>query len=80
MSVVSNCEPEELFLTWCCDTIDGGGAHTEEAGSVSLAVNSAGLATIAYHELDDYPFPVEGNLKVAYQRLQAFLPLALKNW
>ncbi len=79
MSVVPNCGPEDLFLTWYCDAIDGGGAHTDEAGSVSVVVSSAGLATIAYHELDNYPYPVEGNLKVAYQRLQVFLPLALKN-
>lgn len=79
-SVVPNCGPEDLFLTWYCDTIDRGGAYTDEAGSASIAVNSAGLATIAYHELDSYAYPAEGNLKVAYQRLQVFLPLALKNW
>ena len=79
-SVVPNCGPEDLFLTWYCETIDRGGAYTDEAASVSIAVNSAGLATIAYHELDSYPYPTEGNLKVAYQRLQVFLPLAPKNW
>jgi hypothetical protein len=79
-NTVPNCGPEDLFLTWYCEIIDGGGAYTDEAGSVSLAVNTAGLATIAYHELDNYPYPVEGNLKVAYQRLHVFLPLVLKNW
>ena len=79
-NTVPNCGPEDLFLTWYCDTIDRGGAYTDEAGSASIAVNSAGLATIAYHELDSYAYPTEGNLKVAYQRLQVFLPLALKNW
>jgi hypothetical protein len=79
-NTVPNCGPQDLFLTWYCESIDGGGAYTDEAGSVSVAVNSAGLATIAYHELDSYPYPVEGNLKVAYQRLQVFLPLVLKNW
>jgi hypothetical protein len=79
-NTVPNCGPQDLFLTWYCEAIDGGGSYTDEAGSVSLAVNSAGLATIAYHELDSYPYPVEGNLKVAYQRLQVFLPLALKDW
>jgi hypothetical protein len=78
-NTVPNCGPQDLFLTWYCESIDGGGAYTDEAGSVSLAVNSAGLATIAYHELDSYPYPTEGNLKVAYHRLQVFLPLALKN-
>jgi hypothetical protein len=42
---------------------------------MSLAVNSAGLATLAYYgnstELD-------GDLRVAYQRLPTFLPLTLK--
>ncbi len=79
-NTVPNCGPQDLFLTWYCEFIDGGGSYTDEAGSVSLAVNSAGLATIAYHELNSYPFPSEGNLKVAYQRLQVFLPLTLKNW
>jgi hypothetical protein len=79
-NTVPNCGPQDLFLTWYCEAIDGGGPYTDEAGSVSLVVNSAGLATIAYHELDSYPYPSEGNLKVAYQRLQVFLPLALKNW
>jgi hypothetical protein len=79
-NTVPNCGPQDLFLTWYCESIDGGGSYTDEAGSVSLVVNSAGLATIAYHELDSYPYPTEGNLKVAYQRLQVFLPLALKNW
>ena len=79
-NIVPNCEPQDLFLTWYCESIDGGGSHTDEAGSASLAVNTAGLATIAYHELNNYPYPAEGNLKVAYQRLQVFLPLALKNW
>jgi hypothetical protein len=77
-STVPNCGPEDLFLTWRCDVIDGGGSDADEAGSVSLAVNSAGLATVAYHELDTYSYPSQGNLKVAYQRLQVFLPLVLK--
>jgi len=79
-NTVPNCGPENLFLTWYCESIDGGGAYTDEAGSVSLAVNTAGLATIAYHELDSYPYPAEGNLKVAYQRLQVFLPLVLRGY
>jgi len=79
-NVVPNCGPQDLFLTWRCDIIDGGGSYADEAGSASLFVNSAGLATIAYHELDTYAYPVEGNLKAAYQRLQVFLPLGLKNW
>jgi hypothetical protein len=79
-NTVPNCGPEDLFLTWYCEYIDGGGGWNDEAGSASIAVNSAGLATIAYQELDRYHYPVEGNLKMAYQRLQVFLPLALKDW
>jgi hypothetical protein len=79
-NTVPNCGPEDLFLTWYCALIDGGGSSLDEASSVSLAVNSAGLATIAYHELNSYPYPVEGNLKLAYQRLPVFLPLVLKGW
>lgn len=79
MNTVPNCGPEDLFQTWYCESVDGGGSNTDEAGSVSIAVNSAGLATIAYHELDNYPYPAEGNLKVAYQRLQTFLPLVRKD-
>jgi hypothetical protein len=79
-NVVPNCGPEDLFLTWYCELVDRGeSSEVDEASSVSLAVNSAGLATIAYHELNSYPYPPEGYLKVAYQRLQVFLPLALKN-
>ena len=74
----TNCGPETPFSTWYCGIVDGGGSYTDEAGSVSIAFNSAGLATIAYYELDDYAFPAEGNLKVAYQLLRQFLPSILR--
>jgi hypothetical protein len=73
-NTVPNCGSQDLFLTWYCECIDGGGSYTDEAGSVSLAVNSAGLVTIAYHELYSYQFPPEGNLKVAYQRFNRHTP------
>jgi hypothetical protein len=73
-NTVPNCGPQDLFLIWYCEFIDGGGSYTDEAGSVSLALNSAGLAPIAYHELYSYQFPPEGNLKVAYQRLNRHTP------
>jgi hypothetical protein len=74
----TNCGPETPFSTWYCGIVDGGGSYTDEAGSVSIAFNSAGLATIAYYELDDYAVPAEGNLKVAYQLLREFLPIILR--
>jgi hypothetical protein len=79
-NTVPNCGPQALFYLWYCDVIDPGPSfYDSEAGSVSLVMNSTGLATIAYHELDSYAFPSQGNLKVAYQRLQLFLPLTLKD-
>jgi hypothetical protein len=74
----TNCGPETPFSTWYCGMVDGGGSYTDEAGSVSIAFNSSGLATIAYHELDSYAFPYEGNLKVAYQQMRQFITLILK--
>ena len=73
----TNCGPETPFSTWYCGIVDGGGSYTDEARSVSIAFNASGLATVAYHELDSYAFPAEGNLKVAYQQLRQFLPLIL---
>lgn len=73
----TNCGPETPFSTWYCGIVDGGGSYTDEAGSVSIAFSSSGLAAIAYYEVDNYPFPAEGNLKVAYQQMRQFLPLIL---
>jgi hypothetical protein len=77
-----NCGPKEPPLfenhTWSCQIIDGGGSQLHQAGSVSIAVNSAGIASVAYHELDDFAYPAKGNLKVAFQRLRIFLPLIVK--
>ena len=75
----TNCGPETPFSTWYCRIIDGGGSYTDEGGSVSLVFSTSGLATIAYLEMDAYEFPTQGNLKVAYQRLQLFLPLTLQD-
>jgi len=69
-----NCGPIALFYTWQCDLLSLG-IGFGQGDYMSLAVNSAGLATLAYYgnstELD-------GDLRVAYQRLQTFLPLTLK--
>ena len=50
--------------SWHCQIIDSGGDLTE-ADSVSLAVDNLGAGFIGYHELNDYPFPAEHNLKLA---------------
>lgn len=65
-----NCGPNNVFDTWQCDVLDDGGFFGNNVGQFpSLAINTAGLATIAYYDASD------GKLKVAYQRLQTFLPL-----
>jgi len=74
--LVGNCGPENLFYTWQCEAIRFG-IGIGLGDFVSLAVNSAGLATIAYY---GNITTSDGDLKIAYQRLQVFLPLALKNW
>jgi hypothetical protein len=66
-----------LFQIWQCDTIDNaayGSGHVNVAAYTSVAINpTSGLGTIAYFETDDYY--ISNNLKVAFQRLQVFLPL-----
>jgi hypothetical protein len=65
--------------SWQCDVVDGGDSNTDEAGSVSLAVDPNGLATIAYHE-HRFMLPASiDSLKVAYQRWPVYLPLVLRN-
>jgi hypothetical protein len=71
---VGNCGPQNLFYTWQCEAIRFG-IGVGLGDFVSLAVNSAGLATIAYY---GNIIASDGDLKVAYQRLQVFLPLVLR--
>jgi hypothetical protein len=73
--LVGNCGPQDLFYTWQCETISLG-ISIGQGDFMSLAVNSAGLGTIAYYGSTTAS---DGNLRVAYQRLQVFLPLVLKN-
>ena len=73
--LIGNCGPQDPFYTWQCEAISFG-VSIGQGDYVSLAVNSAGLATIAYHGNISAS---DGDLKVAYQRLQVFLPLTLKN-
>jgi hypothetical protein len=74
-----NCGPETLFRTWSCETIDphdGKWIPYRNGDYVSIAVSPSGLATIAYYRF--HTTPSRGNLMVAYQRLQVFLPMVLR--
>jgi hypothetical protein len=75
-----NCGPTVAILsahphTWECDNIDGGygGTNVSLATFTAIAVSPNGTATIAYLESDS--FNTTDYLKVAYNRLQVFLPL-----
>ena len=68
---VPNCGPVDLFYTWVCTVLDNGGAYQDEAAAVAMHSNASGVA-IAYHELDDYAYPSEGNLKVSWNQLLIF--------
>ncbi len=59
-----NCGPAGFTpYTWVCEWLDSGGATLSEARAVSLKTNETGGAVIAYHEMDDYPYPAEGAVK-----------------
>jgi hypothetical protein len=79
---IGNCgdvPPGMLFQYWQCDTLDTAGygqGYVNVAAYTSVAVSSSGLATIVYFETDDYN--LRNSLKVAYQRLQSYLPLIIK--
>jgi hypothetical protein len=70
-----NCGPES---TWYCETIDRSGKWIpyRNGDYVSIAVNSAGLATIAYN---GFVTSSDGNLNVSYQQFQVVLPLVTKS-
>ncbi len=80
--LTGNCGPIPqggLFQTWQCTTLDNalyGIGYVNVAAHTAIAVNSTGLAMIAYSETDDYY--MRTNLKVAYQELRNFLPLVIK--
>jgi hypothetical protein len=73
-----NCGPETPFSTWHCETIDPAGTwiRYRNGDYVSIAVDSAGLVTIAYY---GFITPEGGNLMVAYQRFQVYLPLVMRS-
>ena len=73
-----NCGPEVgLFRTWFCETIDQflWPPNPRYGDYAAIAVNASGLATIAY---EGFIVASGGNLMVAQQRMQVFLPLAMK--
>lgn len=64
--VTPNCGPPgTTHPYWVCEWLDSGGATLSEARGLSLHVSELSHAMIAYHELDDYPIPAEGALKLA---------------
>lgn len=74
-----NCgaDPDTLWLLWQCDLLDqGNGDNLDEAMYVGVSVSPAGLATIAYSEINHY-YP-EMFLKVAQQHFTAYLPIIKK--
>jgi hypothetical protein len=73
-----NCGPESPFSTWYCETVEPYGTFIpyRHGDYASITVSSAGLAAIAYY---GRIAAGDGNLKVACQRLQVFLPLVVKH-
>jgi hypothetical protein len=70
-----------LFQIWMCELVDNaayGYGNVSLGDYVSVAANGGGVATIAYSEYDSYVEPNTFHLKVAYYRLQTFLPLNRK--
>ena len=72
---IGNCGPVSTFFTWQCDSLSLG-VSISQGDYLSLAVNSTGLATLAYY---GDSLTADGDLKIAYQRLQLFLPAARKD-
>ncbi len=66
-SATPNCGPLDPTHTWVCEVLSEGGMDLSEADSVSMTTNPRGEATIAYRELNSYPYPPEGSLKVAFE-------------
>ncbi len=77
--LIGNCGPSTPFYTWYCETIDPFQSlgPVSNGDFVSIALNSSGLATIAYYQ--EFSASFIGILKVAYQQFQGFLPLVMKN-
>ncbi len=74
-----NCGPLNPSSTWYCETIDRYNQWVpyRQGDYVSIALDSSGLATIAYY---GFITSTQGNLNVSYQRFhQIYLPLVMKN-
>jgi hypothetical protein len=75
-----NCG-QDLIYMWQCQVIDPCRSWPppyRNGDYVSIAVNPAGLATIAHYRL--YTEHSDGNLVVAYQQpFQVFLPMVMRN-
>jgi hypothetical protein len=79
-----NCGPEaDLFASWYCETIDAYVSRFNfryrNGDYASIAISPAGLANIAYYRPYTHLEPDDGNLVIARQRIQAYLPLAMRN-
>jgi hypothetical protein len=77
LGVPGNCGPGYPLGSWDCETVKryypiGPVRHGD---FVSIALNSYGLATVAYN---GFITSSDGNLMVAHQRLQVFLPSVVK--
>lgn len=62
-----NCGPQNH---WQCDRLANTGPGDDYA---AIALNPSGLATVGYFNTEHF-----GSLKVAYQRIQLFVPLVLR--
>lgn len=75
---VGNCgEPPPGYLApvWTCKVLDGD-QYTDKAESVGVSVSRAGLATVAYSDVDSYNNRT--TLKVAQQHFMTYIPLIKK--
>ena len=71
--------PGYIFLYWRCDTVDNGGQYLEVAEFVSIKLNPAGFANIAYSEFVNIDVGDHAtSLKFISQKAITFLPLILK--
>ena len=73
-----NCGPDVPLSSWYCETIDRAPRFViaRHADYVSIAVSPSGLAAIAYNE---FITADNGNLAVAWQRFQDFLPAVMRS-
>ncbi len=74
-----NMPPGYPILYWRCTNLDDRGQYFHEAGFTSVAVNSYGLAQIAYTEFYDFDIVDHAtSLKFISQALPSYLPVISK--